>query len=112
MENGKNRSKRLRKKLYLEEFAVMGFEFACKIDLQEESEFDVLFDGLAELIDSRNLLVSGGGNEDGFEGYVIANQRYNSTTDEDRKTVESWLNAQSSISDVEVDELSDAHYGM
>lgn len=112
MQSGKNRSRRLRKKLYLDEFAMMGFEFSCKIDLKQEAEFDTLFDALAELIYSRNLLVDGGGNEDGFEGYIISGERYESATDEDRKAIEEWLKAQPGVSDVEVDDLSDAFYGM
>ncbi|MCL6416749.1 YggL family protein [Aestuariirhabdus sp. Z084] len=111
MQNDKKRSKRLRKKLYLGEFAVMGFEFTCRINLKEESEFDDLFDGLADLMAQRDLLVIGGGSEESFEGYVVSSERYQSTTEEDRKAVEQWLSAQSSISDATVAELTDAHYG-
>ncbi|WP_426417131.1 YggL family protein [Aestuariirhabdus sp. LZHN29] len=112
MQNEKNRSRRLRKKLYLGEFAVMGFEFTCRIDLKGESEFDALFDELADLMGERNLLVIGGGSEESFEGYVVSSERYQSATDEDRKAVEQWLANQSCISDATVNELSDAHYGM
>lgn len=110
MQNAKNRSKRLRKKLFVGEFAVMGFEFSCKINLDNESDFDVLFDGLVDLIESRNLLVGGGGDNNDFEGYILSKERYGSATEEDRAAILAWLNAQNPISDSWVGELSDAYY--
>ncbi|RRJ85312.1 50S ribosome-binding protein YggL [Aestuariirhabdus litorea] len=112
MQDDKKRSRRLRKKLYLGEFAVLGFEFTCRINLKDEAEFDTLFDALADLMGERNLLVIGGGSEESFEGYVVSSERYQSATDEDRKAVEQWLAQQPCISDAVVSELSDAHYGV
>ena len=40
------RSNRLRKKLYLDEYAILGFEFSCKIDLTEEADYGQFFDNL------------------------------------------------------------------
>ena len=111
MQKEKNRSKRLQKKLYLGEFAVMGFEFTCKVNLEAELEFDAFFHGLGQLIEDKNLLVDGGGNKDNFEGYVTSGERYSSATEEDRKAVEGWLSSQPSISEIQVAELSDVYYG-
>ena len=81
------------------------------MNLEQESDFNRFFDGLGELIESRNLLIEGGGSKDHFEGYVTSNARYESATEEDRNAVESWLTSQDSISDTVVEKLSDAYYG-
>ena len=43
------KSRRLRKKLYLDEFAILGFEFTCNLNATEE-EFDLLLDELLDFI--------------------------------------------------------------
>jgi len=54
------KSRRLRKKLYLDEFAILGFEFTCNLNATE-AEFDLLLDELLEFIDKRKLCIAGGG---------------------------------------------------
>ena len=80
-----NRTRRLRKKLYLDEFAILGFEFSCKIDLSSEADYDQFFEGFADLIDSRDLFVGIDGDDGLFEGFVTAGERYGSASEEDRK---------------------------
>ncbi len=107
----KTRSKRLRKKLYVDEFTVLGFGFHGKFSAETDAELDPFFDGLVELIEGRNLMICGGNDGEHFEAYVSSSERYESATDEDRKAVQEWLDSQASITDVVVTELSDAYYG-
>lgn len=107
----KNRSKRQRKKLYVDEFSVIGFGFQGRFNADNDEQLDPFFDGLVELLNKRDLMISGGNNEDFFEAYLSSNDRYGSATEEDRTAVTEWLNAQKRISDVSVAELSDAYYG-
>lgn len=51
----KNRSKRLRKKLYVDEFEVLGFEFTCAISSDKEEDHDNLIDGFIGFIEENGL---------------------------------------------------------
>ncbi|ROS05682.1 hypothetical protein EDC56_1228 [Sinobacterium caligoides] len=104
-------SRRLRKKLYLGEFAILGFEFSSQLSFNDEAGYDAFFDGLIALIDGRELMISGGGNKSHFEGFVTSNQRYGSTSEDDRNAVQAWLTAQECVSDIKVGELTDVYYG-
>lgn len=105
------RSRRLRKKLYLDEFAVLGFEFTCAINVESDTDYQQFFDSFAELVDARNLFVSIDGNDSRLEGFVSSRSRYESATEDDRKAVEEALNAHKVIGNVQVDALVDAYYG-
>ncbi len=106
------RSRRLRKKLYLNEFSILGFEFSCKINLDSEEECELFFDKFADLVDEKNLFVSIDGDQGVFEGFVTSGDRYGSATEEDRKSIEDALASYKIISDVTVGELMDAHYSV
>ena len=106
MSNEIVRSRRLRKKLYLDEFAILGFEFSCKI--AEVSEED--YDAFADQAEKRDLFVSIDGEEHQFEGFVTAGNRYGSASEDDRKAMEETLAAFSIVSDVVVGPLVDAFY--
>lgn len=105
------RSRRLRKKLYLDEFAVLGFEFTCGLNVKSDDDYQQFFDGFAELVDARNLFVSVDGNNNQLEGFVSSADRYSSATEEDRKAIEEALKSYDIMSDVQVSELEDAYYG-
>ncbi|QSX28554.1 DUF469 family protein [Shewanella cyperi] len=106
------RKRRLRKKLYLEEFAVFGFEFTCKSKIKSDEETDHLLDAFLEFIESRNLMCGGGFSLEEFSGFLCSDFRYRSATDEDRSAVEAWLMAQAGFSGVVIGELVDANYGI
>lgn len=103
--------RRLRKKLYLDDFAVFGFNFSCELGANPDLDVDGFFDGLIELIESRQLLIGGVGSDSEFSGYITSNQRYSSATDEDREALESWLRSIKGVEEIKVDPLCDAHYG-
>lgn len=104
------KSRRLRKKLFLDEFAVQGFGFTCQINTDDQEKLDTFFDGLVDLIEQRNLCFGGGGSQDNFQGYIVADGRYDSATEDDRKAVGEWLNAQDVVGDCSIDGLTDAYY--
>ncbi|MCG6234222.1 YggL family protein [Vibrio furnissii] len=106
-----NRSKRLRKKLYVGEFQVLGFAFSCKVNADDDTQYDVLLDSFIDFIESRNLVMGGGANHESFDGFVVAEGRYDSATDEDRAAVEKWLSEQAMCSQVQVEALVDINHG-
>lgn len=103
--------RRLRKKQYLDDFAVFGFNFSCEIDTNSALDVDGFFDGLIEIIESRNLLIGGVGSETEFSGYITSNKRYDSATDDDRDALSAWFDTIKGIENIKVDPLCDAHYG-
>lgn len=64
------RSKRLRKKLYVNEFAVYCFEFTANCSKQDDSE--TFIDDFLCLIESRGLIVGGAGELEHFEGFIVS----------------------------------------
>ena len=101
------RSRRLRKKLYVGEFAIMGFDFSCKIDIKSEGEFEAFLEAFSDAAESRNLVISLDNVDELFEGFVTSHDRYGSATEEDRAAIEAVLSAHSIVSDVIVSKLID-----
>ena len=102
-----NRSRRLRKKLCVDEFQELGFELNLdfKEDLSDEA-IDAFLDAfLADAMDANGLDYVGG--ED--FGLVCSAKR-GSVTEEQRATVEAWLKGRSELTKIEVSPLLDAWY--
>jgi hypothetical protein len=103
----RQRSKRLRKKLRIEEFKEYGFAVSFRLSdslsPKARDDFWALFIG--ELIEKRGLAFSG--NE---EGYIMKFGR-GSANEEDRTAVSAWLTERSGVSHVTVGPLEDAWYG-
>ncbi|MDF2178847.1 YggL family protein [Aliiglaciecola sp. CAU 1673] len=104
-----NKNRRLRKKLYLGEFAVMGFEFNCQLADKEEATYEGFIDELVEFVEGRNLMVFGGGSEDTFDAFVSSQERYGSASEDDRKAMEAWLSANAKVKEAKVGDLVDAN---
>lgn len=102
------RSKRLRKKLYLEEFAILGFEFSYTINLDSAEEYETFFEGFINVIDERNLFIGLDSYPGKFQGFVTSGERYGNATEDDRKAVLAALESSKLVSDVSVGELVDA----
>ncbi|AGS39488.1 MAG: hypothetical protein ACJA2Y_001847 [Cycloclasticus pugetii] len=101
------RSRRLRKKLYVGEFAIMGFEFTCKVDIDSDTQFEEFLEAFADVAEDKNLLISLDNDNEQFEGFVTSHDRYGSATEEDKAAIEAVLLAHSIVSDVEVSKLVD-----
>jgi len=104
------KSRRLRKKLYLDEFAVLGFEFSCTLDVKNSDEFDSLLGQLVDFIEKRELSMDGGGDTKLFTAFVCADKRYSSATDEDVASIKTWLEENEFTSNITVGKLVDANY--
>ena len=105
-----NMKRRLRKKLYLGEFAVLGFEFSCTLNLDTEDAYDSWLDQLIEFIERRDLCMGGRGNTNSFSGFICSAHRYNSAIDEDREAVKNWLESSGGASNIVIGGLVDAYY--
>ena len=104
-----NRSRRLRKKLYVDEFKVLGFAFFCHLHLKQEADCDQIIDDFLSFIEERGLVMGGGADLTSFDGFIVPERRYDSASEEDRLAVEQWLTEHSGCSDVEVGPLVDAN---
>lgn len=104
----KSRSRRLRKKLHLNEFQEFGFEISFSLSENLDSEkLDDFFDQFITEVIENNSLVFGGGIGGNSGGFVTLSKR-GSATEEHRGRVKSWLSAHPMIADVQIGELVDA----
>lgn len=102
------RSKRLRKKLFMDEFTVYGFEVSAQMKSLGLDDFEKFVDDFIDMIEAQDLIVGGSGDEnDGFNGVVAAAKRYGSATEENRKSVQEWLLNRAECKNVLVGELVD-----
>ncbi|WP_428774386.1 YggL family protein [Vibrio sp.] len=105
----KNRSRRLRKKLYVDEFAVYGFSFSCQLSVDSDKQVDSLIDEFVDFIERRDLVMGGGADQTSFDGFIVPEGRYESAKEEDRLAVDNWLSQRPECSNVEVSALTDAN---
>lgn len=99
------RSRRLRKKMRVDEFQEMGFNFTAtpKESLNDE-QADALIDALiGEVISPRGLEFGGW-----VGGGFVCKSGPGSATDEDREAVVNWLRQRPEIQTAEVEPLVDA----
>lgn len=101
-----NRSRRLRKKLCVDEFQEVGFEL--NLSYPDDLSDEVIEDFLDQFIDllADNGLGYVGGDDYGF---VCLGKRGSVTADQ-RATVEAWLKGRKELSNVEVSPLMDVWY--
>ena len=104
-----NKNRRLRKKLFLGEFAILGFEISCETDINDFDRYDAFVDEFIDYIDGLNLCFGGGGLEL-FEGFLCCNARYADATEEQKAQVVAWLEAREEVKSVQTSELVDANY--
>ncbi len=106
------RSRRLRKKLYVGEYAVLGFEVSFKFADLDECTFDSFFTEIINFVESRNLILGGAGGSQTFSVFISAFDRYGSASEDDRSAFIGWLAEREFIKDAVVGELTDAYYGV
>ena len=112
--DAKKRSKRLRKKLYVDEFKVMGFEVDLTfVDSTTEEAMDAFFDDfLTNVIDANQLVFGGGGTKEGFSGFVVPAKRYASSSEDHRKLLDSWFGQQKVVTEHSISGLIDANFDL
>lgn len=106
--------KRLRKKKHLEEFRQMGFSIHLRFRSHlSPGEFDQFLDELIEdAVETEGLAFGGGGShEQGLNGVVSRDHRYDSTTEEDRAGLNDWLLSRSEVVSCRVSGLWDLWHG-
>ncbi|RXJ65419.1 hypothetical protein CS022_24785 [Veronia nyctiphanis] len=91
------RSRRLRKKLYVDEFAVFGFSINLHLNTDSDDTLDTFINDLMQFADSRHLLIGGGGLND-IELVFGSALRYGSVTEQDRDAVKGWIEARDEVS--------------
>lgn len=106
------RSKRLRKKLFQDEFATFGFELECefKNDLADENISQFVDSFFIDAINAENLAFGGGLSSKRLSGFVGSNKRYGSATEADKVKLLAWLKAQPQVATVELGDIIDANY--
>ncbi|PMH43244.1 hypothetical protein BCU68_04445 [Vibrio sp. 10N.286.49.B3] len=109
LEKLENKNRRIRKKLFLGEFAILGFEISCKTSITDFAQYDTFVDDFIDYIDSIGLCFGGGGLEL-FEGFLCSIERYRSATEEEKQQVLTWLENREEVQSVTVSELVDANY--
>ncbi|MDM1707102.1 YggL family protein [Thiopseudomonas alkaliphila] len=102
-----NRSRRLRKKLCVDEFQEAGFE--VQINYPENADDTAVAEFFAEfivdVIEANEMAFIGG------EDYgIVCLARRGSVTEEQRNLVEQWLKGRAEVASVEVGPLVDAWY--
>ena len=105
------RSKRLRKKMYLDEFATLGFELECefKTDLDEDVLSGFIDTFFIDAIAAKDLLFAGGLSSKRLSGFITAQKRYESVTNTEKESLEHWLKAQAAVANVQLSPLMDAN---
>ncbi|SDK11121.1 hypothetical protein SAMN04488540_11925 [Ferrimonas sediminum] len=106
----KNRSRRLRKKMRIDEFQELGFDLSWRFnDEVSEEQIDALVDQLiAEVIEPQALGFSGGGHKE-WDG-IICTQKLGKCTEAHRQAIETFF-ADKPVSDVKTSELYDIWWG-
>jgi uncharacterized protein YggL (DUF469 family) len=105
-----SRNSRQRKKMHLDEWAILGFEFSCQLDKASEADYGVFFDSLEALVSTQHLYMTIENDSETFEGFVTSADRYGNATEEDRTSVETLMNSHSIVKDVKIGKLVDAFY--
>jgi len=102
-----NRSRRLRKKLCVDEFQELGFELNLefKEGLSEEAVDAFLIAFFVEAMDANGLDYVGG-----EEFGLVCLATRGSVSEEQRATVEAWLKNRSELTKIEASPLQDAWY--
>ncbi|CAA0100497.1 Uncharacterised protein [BD1-7 clade bacterium] len=103
------RSRRLRKKLYLDEFAVKGFEISATYERLNPAEMDQLMEKLIDFVESHDLCIGGGMGSKEMAYFVTSNLRFDSATQQNRLAFEEWFKGVTMLTDFSIGELVDAN---
>ncbi len=104
--------KRLRKKLYKDEFKEIGFEIQCVLKENiSEPEFDKFIDDFIDAVEERGLTFGGGGShKTSWEGIIAKEKRYSCTNESDKEFMLNWVKSRNEIRDCKCGEDIDLWY--
>ena len=102
-----NRSRRLRKKLCVDEFQELGFELQMSYpEDADDAAVEAFFaDLVVDAIEGKGMALIGG-----EEFAVVCSGKRGSVTEEQRATVEAWLKGRTEVSSFEISPLLDVWY--
>jgi uncharacterized protein YggL (DUF469 family) len=106
------RNRRLQKKMYLGEWAILGFEFSFTLTEASEEQYELFFNSLETLVNTEELYISLENDNESFQGSATSAERYGNTTEKNRAAVEALLKNNAIVSEVNVGVLVDAFYEM
>ena len=102
--------RRLRKKKYVGEFVVYGFElgFHLRCDLSSNGRNGFIDRFLAQAIEDNRLLFGGGGDHE-WNGFAVARESRRSASETQRQAVRGWLETAAEVVEAHVGPLRDAN---
>ena len=103
------RSKRLRKKLHVDEFQQLGFQVYAKTVANVDGE-QFWHSFIAEAIEANGLLFGGGCWPPEIDGFITAGRKHASATEKHRENLTAWMKACPEIIEFKVGPLIDAWY--
>lgn len=107
---GSSKKRRLRKKLYLQEFAILGFKLNIDINPAEAVDSEPFFDQLVALLNERNLFLNIGDCNSSCNGFVSSAARYGSATNQDIDAIKALLDSQALVTSYQLGDLRDVFY--
>lgn len=110
MAQGSSKKRRLRKKLYLQEFAILGFKLNIDINSAAAMNSQSFFDDLIALLNERKLFLNIGDCHGRFNGFISSAARYGSATKQDLDAIKSLLDCQALVASYQLGELRDVFY--
>lgn len=100
-------NRRLRKKLYLGEFAVNLFEIHVKLSTSAEADLDAFIGSFVDQLEKLGLTYFGYSDADGIQGHVLSQKRYESPTESQKQELSDWCGAYTGIQSYDLGELVD-----
>ncbi|MGL4473436.1 MAG: 50S ribosome-binding protein YggL [Shewanella sp.] len=105
-----NKSKRLRKKLYLGEFAVFGFQLQCQLSCTTDAQYDAFTDELFVFLEAQQLCTVCGASKGRCDAIVLPEARYGAPEASAIAALKTWLENHSMVSEPMLGELQDLTY--
>ena len=103
--------KRLRKKLHLGEFQVLGFEVTGALaESVEDAGLDGLLDDLIDFVESRDLVCGSALSPRDRSINMFVERSPRSCTNEDRDALGAWFRRRPEVASIDVRPLSDTWY--
>ena len=106
----KSRTRRLRKKLFLDEFTVYAFELRLNLATSSPEEEIIFIDALIDKLTAMHLKYVGHFLDERLRGFIIAKARYASPTADQRQDIIDWCNKRHDIAEANIGELVNAYH--
>ncbi len=103
--------KRMRKKLFLNEYKSLGFELIIEVKKGTENDKIIdLLDDFIDFLDERDLSINARDNELNSAMLITSSLKYGSASNEDINACESWLKNKEIVKQIKIGNLIDSWY--